>query len=63
MEVKDLIAKMSASLLKRRSMPQAKAFQPIVSSLPDRRTTGETWPIRQIRPFKPQPPNRPASNM
>lgn len=63
MEMKDLVAKMSASLLKRRSMPQAKAIQPIVSSLADRPTAGETRQIRQIRPFKPRPPARQASNM
>lgn len=59
MEVRDLVAKMSAVLLKRRATTPTI---PIKTSLADR-PGATSWPKRRTMPFKPRPPIRPCSNM
>lgn len=58
MEIRDLVAKMSATLLKRRANTLSVSIGPIRASLAD------IPPKPQQRPvYRPSPPIRPASNM
>lgn len=61
MEVRDLVAKMSAALLKRRAATPTIPIKPIANSLA--RSVAPNWPTRRTTPHKPRPPVPPCSNM
>ena len=58
MEIRDLVAKMSATLLKRRTDTVSVSIRPIRASLADIPVKPPQRPV-----YRPSPPVRPASNM